>query len=210
MDELRNWVRGKYGEQFSEDEIINALYGRRVTSLEDYLTRDEPDDEMYHMSQDIWRMLSLAGPGSNKDFKSAFRYPGFGDEGFLSTWYDTGGAYEVLSEEAVRKLHSALQIAIRETGIPDAIPQEELMARAVAENLNEYFKEQVSQTLGSTFLDEIYYPYLGMRSLERKEFYFDSFEQPDPSDYVKIDIYNDMRRDFGGRYPEWKRYYDPD
>jgi hypothetical protein len=213
-DELYQWIVNYYGpEKFTRDEIAKYVEGTDSLDIEERRLQGQDDPADYKKRQEIWDMLSWAGPGNKNRgvFEQAFKNAG-GDPDWLTTWYqESGQAYKASNTERLDQLHAAIQQAVSDLGLkPPA--RAELVRYVQAQKENDTFKQLITAELGNDFYDyededgivqQGIYSYYNSLDYENKK----QFRKDYPDEYDKISSFYDMKEMFQDEHPVWADYY---
>ena len=195
LPDLQRWVFENYGEdRFLPEDLANVFHAAGVTSIEE---RNLPNAERGVVENEIWDMLSAAGPGENyKIFQEAFVMAG-GEKDLLTAWYETGGNFE--DYEKVTQLRELLERTASTLNITPP-SQAQLTEWAMAKRLNDDFWKGIENTFGEEFRQTIaVYGTLG--GAEKR-----NWRKAHP----ELDDYYDMRDEYAKINQLWAKYFNPE
>lgn len=204
---LAGWVMNEpdYKGKWTQDELIKAYTGLDVLNAEEHKASGKTEGELrVNQLQDI---MSWADVGTERtDFYKEFEAVG-GDPDVLTVMHFQDGGSELLalpvnSEKAEAALAAAKQAAANLGITPPTGAQ--LTLRIQAKDENELMKEKAQELLGATIFTDMA-EYYNLSYADQKV-----YRTENPGKYAAIKKYPAFKDMFGGMYPVWKMFYNPD
>jgi hypothetical protein len=210
-DDILAGVMEMYGNQFTEDDIRNALKAetgesRGVLSAEEARTKGRTSTE--ELYDQIWLIRNIAGSKRSNELEQSLISLGYAaDLDMMNSMYEMEGGVNAFpwnvnfsDPQRVSDFHDHLMEAADSIGLAEP-SQSELVKMAEAEKLNEQFKQEMAVAVGENWENKVY-PYFNMDYEEKK-----IYKSADPAGYEAVNTYSALRRQYERKYPIWAYYY---
>ena len=210
FEQLWGWIEQNYPPgQFTKSDIWRAYNGRDVETVESRI--EETKSEWDKMEDDIWAGMNLAGPLGSETYDELidlFIRSG-GERSQIDFWFMSDGNLEAYGDpEDAQAFYESFMLAVNEMRRLNKIKEPtdaELRERAVAEELNSKYKEQITQKFGENIYWLLGLVYGEMNASERNE-----WKKSNTEDWEKLQAYFDFKDTYSAANPLWARYYNPD
>ena len=206
LDVLFQWVQEMYPGRFTEGQLVEALGDKEVLSADERMQRKrqvEIGPDLAGLEEQIWKLYAMIPPGNSDEFLDEYvRLGGPYGEEILAIWRATGNADAFNDPEQLKEAAEVWAQAVRNLGFTTP-SNDEMLERKNASELNEQFREVISDVLGSSFFEEQAY-YFRLSSAERRTY---RDENPDFED--ALDAYKQLRDAYGIQFPDWAKFYHP-
>lgn len=203
-DQMVGWIRERYGDRFTERQIMDALYGRAVMSMQarqEQNSAEQVGQAAASRDDRIWDLLNRIPPGTAYDtFLDTFRQNG-GNDAWVDIFRATDSTAYWRDGDDVQSFENVLLQTLNQLGYNQRVSDEELARRSQAREENDQFRGVVEGRLGAEFWTTLSW-YMGLSQSERA----DAREQ-DPTVKARIDQYYDMKDAWGTTHPVWASYY---
>ncbi len=214
LEQMYEGVRALYGDRFSYADVA-SVYGYNGA-----LTYDERQAQTYgnnyRAQQDIWKMLSWAGPGKKQNaFQAAFVNLTTGENpyGFtpddINSWYRQDSSWQN-DPDRTQAFRDLIQKSMMNAGIKPPLLTD-MYEFAKAEDANNNFKSVVASEMQKKFGRPITYEYVtgmynkyyGFNTTKEKR----AWQTLNPVSWKMLSYYTTLKQAYGQANPLWKKYY---
>ena len=203
---LFGWTQEMYPGRFTEGQLVEALGDKEVLSADERMQRklgSQVGPELAALEDQVWKLYAMIPPGNSDEFIDEYVRLGgpFGEE-ILAIWRAVGSADAFKDQDELKKAAEIWGQVNRNLGF--ATPSnDEMLERKEAGDLNDQFRELISQTLGTSFFQEQAY-YFRLSGAERRDY---REENPDFDDALAA--YGKLRDAYAVQFPVWGKFYTP-
>jgi len=210
---LYQWVSALYGDRFTYEEVMkwatwNPDGGNKVYNPQDRINVGKSDADKAR--DEIWDILSMAGPGRKKDeLLNAYAKLG-GDMDLLTVWYEESGKAFMSDEIKLMAMRDMLRRAGTSVELK-APTREELLMRVEAERQNDVFNAMVDAKFGPEFRSEepggVLFTYYNLLDAPGGYQLQKEWKKEHPKEWAQISEYKSLRNQYAGNNPLWGAYY---
>lgn len=191
-EQIAQWVLEEFGDQFTTEEVINALKGRDIMSMQDIL---EPQTNEAAIEEEIWKLLLMAGP-STTDLRNRIEELG-GRSSDIDVWYATNGNVKAWGDIlGLRAFHDVLKRAVEDLNLtePDT---KTLTEWSTVRNLNDKFYAIARESLGQD-IEQVMTKFYNLEGDDQDKFL---------EEHPEVNLYRLLRDKFAVEHPIWAKYF---